>query len=136
MGRYKIINHTADTGIEVEGKDLTEVFFESYKGLYKIAGVEKGEKEGGDKIKIVADTYEELLIKFLNELIFYIYGEKKYCEIKKLEIKKEDKEIELKVEIEKYGIKKFEREVKAATYHNISIKNKNGAFATKIIFDL
>ena len=39
-------------------------------------------------------------------------------------------------EIEKYEIKKFEREVKAATYHNISIKNKNGAFATKIIFDL
>ena len=135
MGRYKIINHTADTGIEVEGKDLKEIFFESYKGLYKIAGVEKGEKEGRDKIKIVADTYEELLIKFLNELIFYIYGEGKYCDVKKIEIKK-DIGFKLEVEIEKYEIKKFEREVKAATYHNISIKNKNGAFTTKIIFDL
>ena len=116
MGRYKIINHTADTGIEVEGKDLKEVFFESYKGLYKIAGVEKGEKEGRDKIRIIADTYEELLIKFLNELIFYIYGEGKYCDVKKIEIKK-DKGIKLEVEIEKYEIKKFEKEVKAATYH-------------------
>jgi len=135
MGRYKIINHTADTGIEVEGKDLKEIFFESCKGLYKIAGVEKGEKEGKDKVKIVADNYEELLIKFLNELIFYIYGEGKYCDVKKFVIKK-DKEFKLEVEIEKYEIKKFEREVKAATYHNISIKNKNGVFTTKIIFDL
>ncbi len=135
MGRYKIINHTADTGIEVEGKNLKEIFFESYKGLYKIAGVEKGKKEGKDKIKIIADTYEELLIKFLNELIFYIYGECKYCDVKKIEIKK-NRRFTLEVEIEKYEIKSFEREVKAATYHNISIKNKNGVFATKIIFDL
>jgi len=135
MGRYKIINHTADTGIEVEGKDLKEVFFESYKGLYKIAGVEKGKKERKDKVKIVADTYEELLIKFLNELIFYIYGEGKYYDVKKIEIKK-DRGFKLEVEIEKYEIKKFEKEVKAATYHNISIKNKNGTFTTKIIFDL
>lgn len=135
MGRYKIINHTADTGIEVEGKNLKEIFFESYKGLYKIAGVEKGKKEGKDKVKIVADTYEELLIKFLNELIFYIYGEGKYCDVKKIEIKK-DRGFKLEVEIEKYEIKKFEKEVKAATYHNITIKNKNGTFTTKIIFDL
>ena len=135
MGRYKIINHTADTGIEVEGKNLKEIFFESYKGLYKIAGVEKGKKEGRDKIKIIADTYEELLIKFLNELIFYIYGEGKYYDVKKIEIKK-NRGFTLEVEIEKYEIKNFEREVKAATYHNISIKNKNGIFTTKIIFDL
>ena len=135
MGRYKIINNTADTGIEVEGKNLKEIFFESYKGLYKIAGVEKEKKEGRDKIKIIADTYEELLIKFLNELIFYIYGEGKYCDVKKIEIKK-NRGFTLEVEIEKYEIKSFEREVKAATYHNISIKNKNGVFTTKIIFDL
>jgi len=135
MGRYRIINHTADIGIEVEGEDLEEIFFESYKGLYKIAGVEKGKKEGIDKIKIVADTYEELLIKFLNELIFYIYGEGKYCDVKKIVIRK-DKELKLEVEIEKYEIKKFEREVKAATYHNISIKKEKGKFTTKIIFDL
>jgi len=135
MGRYKIINHTADTGIEVEGKDLKEVFFESYKGLYKIAGVEKGKKERKDKVKIVADTYEELLIKFLNELIFYTYGKGEYCNVKKIEIKK-DRRFKLEVEIEKYKIKKFEKEVKAATYHNISIKNKNGTFTTRIIFDL
>ena len=75
------------------------------------------------------------MIKFLNELIFYIYGEGKYCDVKNIEIKK-DKGIKLEAEIEKYEIKKFEREVKAATYHNISIENKNGVFTTKIIFDL
>jgi len=135
MGRYKIINHTADTGIEVEGKDLEEIFFESCKGLYKVAGVEKGRKEGEGKIEIAGDTPEELLIKFLNELIFYIYGEGKFCEVKKIEIKA-NREHKLKTEIGKYEIKKFGREIKAATYHNISIKKGKEGFTTKIIFDL
>ena len=135
MSRYKIIDHTADIGIEVEGDSLEEIFFQSYKGLYEIAGIKKETTGEKGKFEIKADTLEELLIKFLNELIYYIYVKNKFWEIKKLEIKM-NKKLKIIIEGNLGKINKFEREIKAATYHNISIKKENGIFKATIIFDL
>lgn len=135
MGSYKLISHTADAGIEVKGKSIEEIFFYSTLGLYEIAGVEQGEVKGKKEIDIEADTIEELLIKFLNELIYYINVKGLAGEIEKIEIKK-DIRYKIRTEINMRKIEKFEKEVKAATYHNISIRKRNGEFITTIIFDL
>jgi len=135
MSKYKIIDHTADIGIEVEGKSLEDLFLQSNYGLYEIAGIKKGEIEKEGKFEVEGNTIEELLIKFLNELIYYIYTRNKFWEIKKIQIEK-NKIYKIKVEGKLGTINSFEREVKAATYYNINIEKKKDIFKTRIIFDL
>ena len=71
---YKIIEHTADVGIEAHGTNLEEAFEEAAKGMFAIitdgSKIENKEKR---KIEVPFDRDEEiLLVDWLNELL-YIY---------------------------------------------------------------
>jgi len=134
--KIEIVNHTADIGIKVKGETLEELFKNSADGLYKIIGVKYNVKENLIELNFVADEIEDLLVNFLNELIYYVETKKMGGEIEKIEIKKDEKSYILNAKMKARKIKFIEKEVKSATYHNLKvIKLKNG-YMTTIIFDL
>ncbi len=136
MEKIKIINHTADTGIEVYGKNIEELFLNSAMGLYKIMGVEYDEGENFLEIKLEATSLEELLIKFLNELIYLTEIKKIGGNFEKIDIEKNKDRHVLNATLKIRKIKSTEKEIKAATYHNLKIENVKDGFKTTIIFDL
>ncbi|MGC8977642.1 MAG: archease [Candidatus Ratteibacteria bacterium] len=134
--KFEFINHTADIGIKVKANKIEELFLNSADGLYKIIGVKYNGYFDLIKINLRGDTFEELLVKFLNELIYYIETKKLGGEIKKIEIRKFEEGYELFVELEMRKIEGMDREVKSATYHNLKIEKKGKIYETTIIFDL
>ncbi|HOK57325.1 MAG TPA: archease [bacterium] len=132
----EIINHTADTGIIVKGKTIEEIFINSLKGLYEIMGVKSNGKESIMEINLKSEELENLLVKFLNEMIYYMETKKMSGEIKEIKIDFKNNEYNLFAKLKMQKVEKIEKEVKATTYHNLKIKKLDNQYTTTIIFDL
>jgi len=141
MKEFEILDHTADIGLAAYGKNKTEVFINAAKGMFEIiAGENKNLKENFyDKIKLEAESLEDLLIAWLNELLYI--SEVKLIIFNKFEIK-ELSDYHIKAEVG--GVKivqlhlKIKKEIKAVTYHCLEIKKdeESGLWRAQIIFDI
>jgi len=141
MKEFEILEHTADIGIAVYGKNKREIFINAAKGMFEIiAGRNKTIKENFyDKIKLEADNLEGLLFAWLNELLYI--GETRLVILNKFHIK-ELSDFQIKAEVGGMKINppstKIEKEIKAVTYHRLEIKKdgESGLWRAQIIFDI
>jgi SHS2 domain-containing protein len=134
---YRVIDVAGDIGLRAEGKTIEECFVNAGLGLYSlITDISLIELEEKKEISLSEETLEELLVSFLNELIFHFDA---YGFIGK-SIKVKIKENSLKAEVygEFFNPEKHERRllVKAATYHNLVLKKDNNLWIAEIIFDI
>ncbi len=138
MGTYHLINHTADIGIFVEGKDLEDLFTTAATAMSsQIFDLEKLKEKETRRIKLEGENLEDLLIRWLNELLFL--SEKGYI-FKNFNIEKlETNFILASVKGEKidFGKTLLKQQIKAATYHQLEIKEADsGNLQATIIFDV
>jgi len=141
MKEFEIIDHTADIGIVAYGKTKREVFINAAKGMFEIiAGEDRDLKENFyAKIKLEAKSLEDLLIAWLNELLYI--SEVKLVILNKFKIK-ELSDIQIKAEVGGTKINhlsiRIKREVKAVTYHRLEIKKdeESGLWSAQVIFDI
>lgn len=134
MKRYELLSHMADIKIRAYGKNEEESFSNSLFALKEvIVGKKKIKKEILKNIKILAKSKEELLYKFLEEILFILDSKKLIIsEIKKIEIKKNS--INLEAYFQK--IEKINNPVKAITYNDILYKKENNKFILEVTLDL
>jgi SHS2 domain-containing protein len=141
MKEFEIIDHTADIGIVAYGKTKREVFINAAKGMFEIiAGENRDLKENFyAKIKLEAKSLEDLLIAWLNELLYI--SEVKLVILNKFKIK-ELSDGQIKAEVGGTKINhlsvRIKREVKAVTYHRLEIKKdeESGLWSAQVIFDI
>jgi len=135
--RFEVIDHTADVGLKVYGKDLKELFINAVCGLFGL--IIDLEKVGIDiriQVSLKEDNREELLVSWLNELIFR-FSARNFIP-KKFKINKiTDSMIKAEVLGEKLDLSKHEvlSEIKAATYHDLEIKKTKDGLEAQVIFD-
>lgn len=153
--RFEILDISGDIGIKAYGTSCEEAFVNAGTGMYNlITDVEKIEEKQEIAIEIKAESIEGLLVKYLNELIFYFdtYGfVGKRIEVvgaelqtasrdsQKLSLSKSPNfELKIKVCGEEFDPDRHERRllVKAATYHNLRVEGINGRWEVEVIFDI
>ena len=136
MKHYKYFSTTADMGMEVSGKDISEIFINSAKGMFNLFSASKNFKPKEEyMVRLKGESWEELLFKWLNELLFYYDAYKIYfVDFQILRI--EPYRIEAIIRGDKIENQKIEREIKAVTYHNLEIMKKNSKWEAKVLFDL
>jgi SHS2 domain-containing protein len=138
MERYKEIPHTADIAAMIYGRTVSELFENAAYAMFDMMGdISAMEPEIAVKVELEAPDTESLLISWLNELLYRSYfkqvlffdfhvitleGNKLTAEAKGQKIS-EDKE-RLRVEI------------KAATYHDLEIKETGSGYEITIVFDV
>jgi SHS2 domain-containing protein len=140
MKKYEFFGHTADIGLRVWATNENELFINCAQALFKLL-VDKIEckKEKEREIYLEAESWQELLVNWLNELISIFFTYKFLpCEYK---INIEEKPLRLKAQLKGEDFdpyqKKMNMEIKAATYHNLKIeREKDGLLKTEIIFDV
>ena len=141
MYQYKLIDHTADTGLEITGNTIRDIFFNAVKGLFHI--IYSGKEDylpdnisicNYENIELLSSGCEELLVKWLNEFIFLFYTKNKVP--KDIQIEEiNDNLIKAKVQLlHKY--KETGLEIKSATYHELNIKKVKDKYYARIIFDV
>jgi SHS2 domain-containing protein len=117
------------------GKDTKELFSNMLKGLSSVmVGEVKDNEFKKKKITVKSQDIKALLVDFLNEVLYQSYIEKEiYTDVN---FKKfSDQQID--AELIGRSVKRFNEDVKAATYHNLEFsKNEKGLFEATVIFDI
>ena len=138
MKKYKLIDHTADLGIEVYGKDLKELFQNAAEALFEIICDLSNVSESMEKkISVDGEGLEQLMVVWLGELL-YIHDMEGVL-FKRFEIEEIG---DAKVNATAYGEEFSEdrhtikTEIKAVTYHQIQVRQEKGKWLSRIIFDL
>jgi len=134
---YKIIEHTADVGIEAYGATIEEAFENAAKGMFAII-TNDGHIESKQKRKIEIDFDEDeeiLLVDWLTELLYLhdveglVFGEFEVRINKKLVGYAYGE----KYDRQKHG---YGIEIKAVTYHMLEIKRNKKGVTIKVLFDI
>jgi SHS2 domain-containing protein len=135
---YRVLDHTADFMVEVWGADFAEVAADGARALFDIITDTKTVR-GTSKVpvQVQADTYEQLLVAWLTELLF-LYETELWL-FSRFEFKRAGEGI---IEAHAWGEKldperhPIDREVKAVTYHRLVLERKNDRLRATIVFDL
>ncbi|RMD90240.1 MAG: archease [Calditrichaeota bacterium] len=138
LPRFEPIDHTADAGIKVYGKDLKELFSNAALGLFDmIANLEKVNPDMERKVAVEASDREALLVNWLNELNFLFFTKREIYKVFEIE-NLTDTALNATVRGEKIDYDRHEiyTEVKAITYHYLYIKKTARGWEAQIIFDI
>ena len=134
---FEIIDHTADVAIAAYGADMKKAFSNAAVGMFSImTDIKKVNETVARDVEVTADELKDLLVSWLNELLFI-------CEVEKTLFKRfEISELnETRMLAKCYGEKinlkrhKFKAEIKAATYHMLEIEEGNG-IRVQVLFDI
>ena len=134
---FEIIEHTADAGVRAYGSDMREAFANAAKGLFSLITEldDVGEGEYRD-IELTAPDQENLLVEWLNELIYLFDVENiifKRFDITRLS----NTQIKARSYGERVDSSRHELKtgVKAATYHMLKIERDTGC-RVEVLFDI
>lgn len=135
---YELIEHTADVGIRVNGRDLKELFTNTALAMFDIIAEKPKKttlKQEEIKIKQQADNLEELFINWLNELLSL--SSVKELIFSAFKINKLDKtNIEAIAIGQDFKNYKVNSEIKAATYHRLKLEETKTGWVVEVIFDV
>jgi SHS2 domain-containing protein len=137
---YEIFSTMADIGIKVRGVDIKTLIYNSIIGFSELLGKFRKNRDISVKGKIIKfdfESYEGLIVKLLNELLYiYEVDELRLVKIENISFKKGMFKGILKLgKIEKNNFI-IKNSIKAITYHNINIEKKRKYYYIKIIMDI
>ncbi|MBI4247883.1 MAG: archease [Elusimicrobia bacterium] len=137
-GRSEVVAHTAEVGLRIYGASLRELFRGAAGGLLKLY-----KKRGSvsprrrDHISLKAGAVDELLVLWLNELIFLVASRRRlYSKIIFRELSPAALDAEVWTEAISPSRHYLSGEVKAATYHRISVARRGNGWHALVFFDV
>ena len=134
---FEVIEHTADIGIIARGDDLPTLFSHAAAGMLSLLiEVDTLQPDITKEIRLEAGDMETLLVQWLNELLYIIYTEK--LVLYKFDILIDERRLTARCLGQEVDLKShiFKREIKAATYHDLGIVERDGEYSARIIFDI
>ena len=138
MKKYELIDHTADIGLKVYGKDIKEIFENAARGMFEIiADLENVKPREKRTIELKGSATDELLIFWLSELLFqYEVYQILFADFAV------DKISQFSIIANAYGqrfdknLHEIKTEIKAVTYHDLKIEKVNFGWQAQVIFDV
>jgi SHS2 domain-containing protein len=133
--RYRLLDHTADALVEVHGQTLSERFANAAFALFdQMPDGATVDPVGEVRVIVSADSVEQLLVDFLQELLFlndtddYVFSE--------FEVEIAGMNLEATARGEKFDQSRHPKRsvVKGVTYHNLKIDNEGKTLT--ILFDV
>jgi SHS2 domain-containing protein len=135
---YRTIEHTADIGIEVRAPTCSGVFVRSALALFDLmVGVDSIGRGLKRPIRVEGDNLEELLVAWLNDLL-YIYAVDGLVFSGFADISLTDRSFSATGLGEAFRPERHivASEIKAATYHGISVMPEGSGWKARVIFDV
>jgi len=139
MTLYKLIDHTADLGIEVTGRTKRELFTKTALSLMDIVVERKGTPSGVKEKALAMEGSDpaDLLINFLREIL-YLFNSSHFVLDQCMIIECSNKRLVAQLSVEPYHKRKhsIKTEIKAVTYHGLDVEKQKSSWRARIIFDV
>ncbi len=130
---FKEIEHTADWELAVWAPGLDTLFEQSAAGMLSLMGMRLALDRPVERtIHLQAADNESLLVAFLSEILYMF--EQHGLGFSKFDIAIQDTTLTCKC----LGapVLAVEKEIKAVTYHNLSIRQTRRGFEVRLVFDV
>jgi SHS2 domain-containing protein len=140
MGRAETYEHTADLGLRVFAVDLPDLFQTAAAGLFAVIvdNVDQVRAEGLETVALSSGSTEDLLVDWLNELIFRCETQRRLYS--RFDVSLDDMGCRLAATIGGESIDPgrhlLDHEVKAATHHELSVKRDGDGWVAELILDI
>jgi SHS2 domain-containing protein len=135
---FEILEHPSDLGIEAHGSSMQELFQNAAHGFMSVvAGTSKIELRQNRSIELQATDRENLLVRWLTEIL-YLYDTEKFLTANvKFEILT-DTLLKANLLGELYNVSKHELklDVKAVTYHQLKVEDHDGDWSACVFVDV
>jgi SHS2 domain-containing protein len=138
LKKYEFIEHTADLGFKAYGASLEKLFDHSSEAFFEALVTLESVKEKMERsIQVEADALDNLMVSWLNELL-YLY------ETERLVFKSFQitwiKDYQLKANAQGEVLNPARHEIKtgikAVTYHQLYVKEREKGWEAQVIFDI
>lgn len=129
---HELLEHQADIGIRAFGDSLAEAFEEAAVALIEILGTRPSGPRQRRVVRASASDPGALLVALLNELVLLHESEAVALADPRVE-RLTDTEVEASVDVASLA-EEPEGIVKAATYHQLSIKDSDGSGAVVEVY--
>jgi SHS2 domain-containing protein len=133
--KYKLLEHTADAMVQVHGRTLEERFENAAYAMFDLmTDVAKVEPRGEMKVLLNADSREQLLVDFLQELLFlHDSGNLVFSEFS---VKTDGRKLEAIVRGEEFDNSRHAKRsvVKGVTYHRLEFDDRENTLT--VLFDV
>ncbi len=136
MKNYELLEHTADMGVRAWGATLAAVFENMAQGLYAIA-LHHPPQDAREKLGLSfnAENPEDLLILFLQELVYLLYT-RNLAATRLLITFDSETRLHAQGDFEHIRPENLAVEVKSPTYHKLKISRQNEGWMAEVYFDL
>jgi SHS2 domain-containing protein len=135
---YRILEHTADTGFEVKGSSIEELFEAAARAFFHMLWEIGTDRQScSETIEVAGSDLEELMVNFLEEFLYRYDAQGLVCtQIKVILIT--DTMIRAMARMQRFDSDR-DREllgVKAVTYHQLYVGRKDATWMAQIFLDI
>jgi SHS2 domain-containing protein len=135
--RYRVIAHTADTGIEARGASLAEAFENAAYGMFDLMFDLSGVGAGTEcTVEVAGETLDELLVAWLSALL--AEAEIRGLVLSRFAVEEigEGTLRGMASGVPTVGLELRGPPVKAVTFHDLAVKQVPGGWQARVIFDV
>jgi SHS2 domain-containing protein len=134
MMSFEEIEHTADRAFRVKGRDLEGLLENAARAMQALDGVgPAGEPSATRDIEVEGVDRESLLVNWLNEILFLEETHQLVCE--RFHIY-ELNDCRLRARVETRECNESHTHIKAATFHNLKIRQTSAGLEAEIVLDV
>ena len=135
---YETFDHTADLGLRVVSPDLNSLFADAGLGLSSLIVEDVTSVKPAEEHRVVLceEDREYLLFDWLKELLYRFDGE--HLLFSRFDVEVSDAGLTAAVWGEPLDTTRHEldREVKAITYHDLTVREHDGGWLAEVIVDI
>ena len=138
VSTYEIIDHTADLGIIVKGPDVEQLFIRAALAMTEL--MVKGDSSdivSTSEVVVQGEDFPDLMVRWLGEILYLFEGEDLI--VHSIEIKSiGPMQLQATLTLSSFEPERHQvlREIKAVTYHGISVGKANSGWEARVIFDI
>jgi SHS2 domain-containing protein len=140
MGRAETFEHTADLGLRIGAGDLADLFRTAGEGLFDVIVANRAQVRALETEPIVleADSTADLLVVWLNELIFRCETRHRLYSLFEIVVDLDGLRLDGRIGGEPIDRSRhaLDHEVKAATHHGLSLQQSAFGWVAEVILDI
>jgi SHS2 domain-containing protein len=135
---FQVLEHPSDAGIEARGQSLKQAFESAARGMMSLI-VDPGSVEGVEQkpVTVTGTDVENLLVRWLSEILFEFDGNRFLVagtDIK--EISATRLQAVVSGETANPAKHRLRTDIKAVTYHQLSVETTAAGCVVRVFFDL